>query len=127
MENRFNIDFFLFSVLVENCIPPRPIARAFFWDEVINTYYNVLTQDERNNLYGWINRNPYFEHQIKDKQEDCLLFNARYDKENQYIITINYEGEIKNVETFRWEEKYHISKSTSLQEEYIINIKQLNA
>ena len=54
--NRFNIDFFEFSFLVEACIPPRPIARAMFWDDVINKYYHVLTDNERQRLFEWINR-----------------------------------------------------------------------
>mgnify|MGYP003344447537 FL=1 len=87
-KNRFNIDFFEFSFLVEACIPPRPIARSLFWQDVINKYYNVLTQDERDRLYEWINRNPCMVSSLNQQNEDCLWFNARFDKENQYLIKI---------------------------------------
>ena len=39
-----DIDFFEFSFLVESCIPPSPIARAYFWQNVIDKYYYVLTK-----------------------------------------------------------------------------------
>ena len=88
LANRFNIDFFEFSFLVEACIPPRPIARAMFWDDVINKHYNVLTENERERLFEWVNRCYGMEHGLENKNEDCLLFNARFDKENQYKIKI---------------------------------------
>lgn len=44
-DNRFSIDFIEFSFLVEACIPPRPIARTYFWGQVIDKYYHVLTVD----------------------------------------------------------------------------------
>ena len=44
MENKFNIDFFELCFLAEACIPPRPIARAMFWDTLINEHYYNLTE-----------------------------------------------------------------------------------
>jgi len=58
IKNRFNIDFFEFSFLVEACIPPVPIARAVFWGKVLNEYYKVLSQEERDKLHEWLNHNP---------------------------------------------------------------------
>lgn len=115
----FNIDFFEFAFLVESCIPPRPIARAMFWDDVINKHYRTMTVDERKQLYGWIKRNWAFGEGFKKGNEDCLLFVARFNPENQYIVTTNYNGEIKQIECFKWDGKFHTSKSTSIQFEYI--------
>jgi hypothetical protein len=117
--NRFNIDFFEFSFLVEACIPPRPIARMTFWFDVCDKYYHVLTQEERSKLFEWIQRNPSFDL----KNEDCKLFYDRYNPDNQYSVTTNYKNEIKDVKCFLHNNKYHTKSNTSINEEYIKEIK----
>ena len=119
LANRFNIDFFEFSFLVEACIPPRPIARAMFWEDVINKHYHVLTENERERLFEWINKCDNFTYNL-DKNEDCQLFNARFDKENQYKVRYQFQGEERTVDCFKWNNRYHISKTQSILEEYII-------
>jgi hypothetical protein len=120
LANRFNIDFFEFSFLVEACIPPRPIARAMFWDDVINKHYHTLTENERERLFDWVNRCYGMEHGLQNRNEDCLLFNARFNKENQYKVRCQFQGEEKTVDCFKWNDRYHISKTQSILEEYII-------
>lgn len=122
LANRFNIDFFEFSFLVEACIPPRPIARAMFWDNVINKHYHVLTENERQRLFEWINRCDNFTYNLPTN-EDCQLFNARFDKENQYnVITKFRDGIVTANLCFKWNDRYHISKTQSVNEEYIIEV-----
>ena len=125
LANRFNIDFFEFAFLVEACIPPRPIARAMFWDDVINKHYHVLTENERQRLFEWINGCDNFTYNL-DKNEDCQLFNARFDKENQYEIETNYNSIIKKHRAFKWQGKYHISKTQSINEDYIVEITKVS-
>lgn len=126
LANRFNIDFFEFSFLVEACIPPRPIARAMFWDDVINKHYHTLTENERERLFEWVNRCSGMEHELEIKNEDCLLFNARFDKDNQYKVRCKYHGEEKIVDCFKWKNRYHISKTQSILEHYIIEITKVS-
>ena len=121
-QNRFDIDFFEFSFLVTACIPPQPIARSVFWDDVINKHYKVLTQQERDNLYLWVNRDDRMKYGLKEKNEACLLFNARYDNENQYIATCFYNGKESMVECFKWNNEYHTSKSQYIADEYIAKV-----
>ena len=123
---RFNIDFFEFSFLVEACIPPRPIARAHFWGNVINKYYYEMPQNERDRLFEWINRDYAMEKGIENNNEDCLLFNARFDKNNQYLVHYSYGGGENTKEAFLWENKYHISKNTSINEDYITKVEKLH-
>jgi len=125
-EPRFPIDFFEFSFLVEACIPPRPIARAMFWKNVIDIHFHKMTPVERDNLFEWVNRCNSMIDGIENGNEDCLLFNARFDKENQYIVTTKYNGEIANHTCFKWLDKYHTTISRSVFEEYIIAINKLN-
>jgi hypothetical protein len=120
IENRFNIDFFEFAFLVEACIPPRPIARAMFWDNVCNIHYHVLTPEERSNLLEWVQKNPCFDL----NNEDCKLFYDRYNLDSQYLITTDYNNEIKDIECFLHNGRYHTTSTTSINEEYIKNIQK---
>ena len=121
-NNRFKINFFEFSFLVEACIPPRPIARTSFWHDVIDKYYDILTNDERNRLFDWICKNPSFQHSLELKNEDTEIFYARYNPENQYNITTNFNNKEKNYHCFKYNDKYYTKRNASIQEEYIIKI-----
>lgn len=123
--NRFNIDFFEFSFLVEACIPPRPIARAMFWQDVIDKHYHVLTENERERLFEWVNRNPCMQDGIENNNDDCLLFNARFDKNNQYEVTSEYKGKMDTHKSFLYEGKHHISKNTHIESKYIVKIAKI--
>jgi len=125
-ETKFNIDFFEFSVLVEACIPPRPIARSMFWTSVIDKYYHIMTPNERAKLYEWIGRNSSYQDSIERENESCLLFEARFNPDNQYEVTTELDGDIKTHNTFRWQDRYHISSTVSLIEEYITKVNKIN-
>ena len=120
--SRFNIDFFEFSFLVEACIPPRPIARAMFWDDVIDKHYNTLTDNERGRLFEWINRNPCMQDGIEEGNEDCLLFNARFNPDNQYKVHTNYNDKLEVYDAFKLNDRYYIKKNTSIEDKYIVKV-----
>ena len=120
--SRFSIDFFEFSFLVEACIPPRPIARAMFWDDVIDKHYNTLTDNERVRLFEWINRNPCMQDGIEEGNEDCLLFNARFDPDNQYKVHTNYNNKLEIYDAFKLNDRYYIKKNTSIEDKYITKV-----
>ena len=116
--NRFDIDFFEFSFLVEACIPPRPIARTSFWYDLINKHYHVLTENERERLHEWIGRCNNFD----INEENCKLFDARFDPNNQYIIKTLFKDEENEFECFKLNERYYTKKDTFISEEYIKEI-----
>ncbi len=123
VENcRFNIDFFEFSFLVEACIPPRPIARTMFWQEVIDKYYHVLTKNERERLYEWMNRNLSYTEGVEKGNEDCLWFEGRFNPARQKTITTNFNGEIKEIEAFTMpnDDRYYTKRNTWIQTGYIM-------
>lgn len=122
---RFEIDFFEFSFLVETCIPPRPIARTMFWHDVINKHYHTLTKDERDRLFEWINRCYSMEDGVKNSNEDCLIFNARFNPDNQYLIHTNFNGEEKTTEAFSWQGRYHTTITSSIVEDYITKVEKI--
>lgn len=122
--SRFNIDFFEFSFLVEACIPPRPIARAMFWDDVIDKHYNTLTDNERGRLFEWINRNPCMQDGIEEGNEDCLLFNARFNPDNQYKVHTNYNDKLEVYDAFKLNDRYYIKKNTSIEDRFITKVEK---
>lgn len=121
-----DIDFFEFSFLVSTCAGSRPIARSMFFSRVIDKYYYVLSQNERDCLFDWLNRDSSFQYGLEKEEESCLLFNARFDKNNQFLVHTFFDGEEKIIEAFLLDGKYHTSKTTSINEEYITKIEKLN-
>ena len=122
MENRFNINFEEFKILTSVAIPPRPIARAMFWDDVIDKHYNTLTDNERGRLFEWINRNSWMQDGIKEGNEDCLLFNARFNPDNQYKVHTNYNDKLEVYDAFKLNDRYYIKKNTSIEDKYITKV-----
>ena len=120
-----DIDFIEFAFLVEACSGRQPIARSMFFQRVIDKYYYVLTQDERDRLFEWINRSYSFESGLETKDESCLLFNVRFDKNNQFIVSTFFGGKENKTEAFLLDGKYHTSKNTTINEEYITNVEKL--
>ena len=120
-----DIDFIEFSFLVEACSGRQPIARSMFFQRVIDKYYYVLTQDERDRLFEWINRSYSFESGLETKDESCLLFNARFDKNNQFIVSTFFGGKENKTEAFLLDGKYHTSKNTTINEDYITKVEKL--
>ncbi len=117
---KFEIDFFEFCFLVEACIPPRPIARSMFWDRVINEYYNDLTDGQRKKLFEWIQINPSFD----VKKEGCKWFYDRFNPDNQYTVTVAYNGEIGVYDTFRHDNGYFTKINTSITDDYIVKVEK---
>ena len=104
----FNINFFELSFLAEACISPTTIARASFWQSLIDVHFYKMTQEERDNLFEWINRDWRFKDSLEKENKDCLLFNARFDKENNFDVELNNGEVVKN--TFLWGSDYHITQ-----------------
>lgn len=118
VSSRFNIDYFEFAFLVEACIPPCPIARYCFWQDVIDIHYHVLTANEREHLLGWVQRC----HSFDLGNEDCRLFFARFNPKNQYEVETDFNGKKETVKCFKWNEKFHVSKSRFVDEKYIVKV-----
>jgi hypothetical protein len=122
---RFDIDFIEFAFLVEACIPPMPIARTMFWQKVIDSYYHVLTPEERLRLYEWIGKTYRYRFGLADENKDCWLFEHRFNPDNQYRVTTYFEGKTKVDECFKMGERYHTTASKSIQEQYITLIEKV--
>lgn len=62
---------------------------------------------------------------IKNENINCLVFNARFDSENQYKIRTKFSEKEEVMEAFLWEERYHTSINTHINEEYITKIEKI--
>lgn len=119
----FTIDFFELVFLAEACVPEKPIARAMFWKELINSHYEKMTENERSSMFEFLNRFDPFKRALNDKNEDAICFYNRYNPDNQYEI-VTKQGD--KYRTFFHNNRYHINERSSIIEEYIESINKLD-
>ncbi len=123
--SKFKIDFIELSFLAEACIPPRPIARAYFWQNLTDKYWHQMTPNERARLFEWLNRNSFYQQGLEDNQEDVLIFHARFDPNNQYMVTAKNGAEEETNHAFKKEDRYWIGTTRYIAPEYITNIEKI--
>ena len=119
----FTIDFFELAFLVEACIPPRPIARAMFWQSLTDKYWEQMTEGERAHLFEWLQKSWVYEESLKE-QEDTQVFHARFDPDNQYTIKVIYDGEESEYRAFKLNDNYYIGRNRWVANEYIISVEK---
>jgi hypothetical protein len=105
MDRRFKIDFIELAFLVETCVPPGPIARSMFWDDVINVYYHEMTPHERVRLFNWIHKSWVYNKGLEKGLEEIEVFEARFDPNNQYIVFTNYKDKEESCTCFKYKDK----------------------
>jgi hypothetical protein len=121
--SEFKIDFFELAFLAEACIPPRPIARTMFWQNLTSKYWHQMTEDERERLFDWMNKSEWYKKSLEE-QEDTQIFHARFDPDNQYIVSTDYNGKLEEHRAFKMWDRYYTSQNTSIQEQYITKIEK---
>ena len=123
-EQLFSIDFFELSFLAEACIPPRPIARALFWQSLTDRYWHQMSDAQREPFFNWLQKNPQYEESLKT-EEDTQIFHARFDPENQYQIEAEHKGKKESHRAFLRDGRYWIKRNTWIPEEYITSVEKL--
>ena len=124
----FKIDFFELCFLAQTCIPPVPIARTVFWHKLIDEYYHQLSQRQRDELFNWMRDESKYQMSFADGNKDVKIFDARYDPNNQYLLTCvppKSEDKPQEIEAFYYNERHHTAINTTIIEDYIIDIKHL--
>lgn len=121
MAEKFEIDFFELSFLAAACMPERPIARSMFFESLSERYYHEMSKDQRARLFEWLQKDYGWSLQ----KPDCLHFYCRFNPQNQYLVYTEYEGKKETHETYRYEDQYHTTKSTSIQEDYIYKVEPI--
>jgi hypothetical protein len=110
------IDYFELTVLIEASWHTGTILRYGILEKAIVTWYNQLEDNDRARLYDFFKRNYKVENEIQE------IFMARYDPDNQYIITTLFEGKEATFNTFLHNKQYKIGKDTSIHEKYITKV-----
>ena len=121
MDEKFKIDFIELVFLAEACIPPRPIARAMFWQRLINEIYHDLTDNERIRMFEFMKRNDSFNLENKE----CQWFYARYNPQNQYEVTVFYENSKRVIKAFLKDDLYRTSITRHIEPKYIKSVKKI--
>lgn len=123
--SRFTIDFFELSFLAEACIPPQPIARTSFWYNLTDVYWHQLSEDERSQLFEWLNRNWSYKQSLEDKNEDVLMFHARFNPENQYTVKIKFNNSDEEHRAFKFNDNYYTGTRKFFNPDYIVEVIKL--
>ena len=118
--SEFKIDFFELAFLAEACIPPRPIARTMFWQSLTDRYWHQMTEGERAHLFEWLNKNEIYRDSLENNA-DTQIFHARFDPENQYIVTTTEEEKIR---AFKMGDRYYTGTNRWVAEEYITSVEK---
>jgi hypothetical protein len=119
----FTIDFFELAVLAEACIPPRPIARAMFWQSLTDKYWAQMTEGERIHLFEWLQKSWVYEESLKE-ESDTQEFHARFNPDNQYIVKTNYDGKEEEHRTYKMGDDYYTRRNYWITKEFIISIEK---
>jgi hypothetical protein len=124
--SKFEIDFFELSFLAEACIPPRPIARTHFWEQLTDRYWHEMDPDERVRLFEWIQRHGDYQTGLKAGNDYIRIFHARFDPDNQYkIFCTKDKGPVFIYNAFKVGEQYWTGTRTSISEENIVKIEKI--
>jgi hypothetical protein len=119
----FEIDFFELAFLAEACIPPRPIARAMFWQSLTDKYWYQFTEGERAHLFEWLQKSWVYEESL-EKEEDTQVFHARFNPDNQYMVTTEKIGVTEVHRAFKMGDYYYIGRNTLILDDYIMSIEK---
>jgi hypothetical protein len=122
--SNFTIDFFELAFLAEACIPPNPIARTMFWQRLTNVYWEQMSDEERDRLFEWLNRNDNYKQSL-EKEEETQIFHARFDPDNQYIVytTMNGKDDVNRV--FKYKDLYYVRSNSWITPEFITKVEKI--
>ena len=116
----FEIDFFELCFLAETCIPPVPIARGMFFQHLTEKYHKQMSNEQRKHLFTWLQKSDRYD----ITNEDVNIFHCRFDPDNQYMVTTNYNNINNLVETFLMDGRYHVSSNSWVSEEFINSVEK---
>ena len=111
----FKIDFFELMFLAESIIPPRPIARSMSFDDLSETHYHLMTEQQREQFFGHVTK----QHGFSLENQQCRHFYARFNSKNQFKVTCIYLGQEEVVDCYLYNEQYHKSMNTYIAPQYI--------
>lgn len=125
-DNEFKIDFFELGFLAEACIPPKPIARTVFWQNLTDVYWHQMTEHERIRFFEWMRATPSYADSLK-WQHDTLVFHARFDPNNQYMVSTKFKDKIiEKIRAFKVDGRYYTKRNTFIAPEHVAEVQKLD-
>jgi hypothetical protein len=122
--SNFTIDFFELAFLAEACIPPNPIARTMFWQHLTDVYWGQMSDEERDRLFEWLNRNDNYKRSL-EKEEETQIFHARFDPDNQYMVYTTMNGKDDVNRSFKYKDLYYVKRNSWITPEFITKVEKL--
>lgn len=122
MKREFKIDFFELMFLAEVCIPPAPIARSMFFQDLTDVYYNLMSKNERIQCYEWVGKKVKEE---KQQVKDHTIFLSRFNPDNQYKVYYKHGDIEQSIKAFKMNDKFYISSNTWIEPKFIIKVKKI--
>ena len=114
----FTIDFFELMWLAESVIPERPISRSMCFDNFSDVHYHNMNDQQRKQFMEHVMEQPKFD--LAKRQ--CAHFYARFNPENQYRVTTDYKENVKVINCYLWEGKYHTQMNGYVSPRFITKI-----
>lgn len=118
--SKFSIDFFELMFLADVCIPPVPIVRSVFFENLSELYINQMSDDEIKRLF------EHLKPKLDINNQEHKLFLCRFDITKQFSVLTKYNNKKKWILAFKMDDKYHVSKNKFIDEKYIIKVKPAN-
>jgi hypothetical protein len=122
--SNFTIDFFELAFLAEACMPPNPIARTMFWQHLTDEYWEQMTDDERDRLFEWLNRNDNYKRSLEN-EEETQIFHARFDPDNQYMVYTTMDGKDDVNRAFKYKDLYFVRRNSWITPEFITKVEKI--
>lgn len=123
---KVNLDIFEMFYLLESCFRGSHL-RSDTIERFIDEWYDKFTPEERSNLYDWILRDIY-NGKFEPNSVLCgadIVFMARYDTDNQYVVKTLYDGKEGIHKTFLRDGKYYTKSDRFIAEEYITSVEKI--
>lgn len=84
-----------------------------------------MTKNERNRLFEWMRRNDHYISELEKENEDVELFDARFDPNNQYLVTAELNDKVEQHECFYFDNEYRTAKNRFINFDYVIKTEKI--
>lgn len=119
-DQEFSINFNELCILAEVCMPPSPIARSVFWAKLTDEISLQLTESQKAELFKLITEKDYFNKNNRDAQ----LFYARFNPQNQYVVSVEIDGLYQQFRCWLFEGNYRITTTQDIIQTYIFKVEK---
>lgn len=118
--SKFKIEIDDLIMLALSCIELENKFRVKVWFDIIDVHYKEMNAKERVAIYSFMLP------ELDVSNHFHKLFIDRFNPENQYKITVEFEGETKCYEAFMRNDKYYISSSFAYDYDFIKMVEDIN-